>query len=208
MRTRGAEKLEGMILWWASLEGAKVVPGEYNVSLVVNGDEIKRNFRVLADPRAEADLDDMNEQFRFVSDVNQTVDRAHQSIKKIRKINTQLDTFIKQYDKNEEVADLVKRARELKDSFSEVEKSLYQTKNRSNQDPLNFPIRLTNKLGHLNSLVTMDDFAPTAQDILVKDELTREINEELEKYDNLVSEEIAKFNRSFNELKLNYLFLE
>ena len=85
---------------------------------------------------------------------------------------------------------------------------MYQTQNRSNQDPLNFPIRLTNKLGHLSSLVTMDDFPPTDQDIQVKNELTAEIKDELNAYDKLISEEIEKFNQSFNELKLNYLFLE
>lgn len=208
LRTRGAEKFEGMIMWWASLEGAKVVPGEYRASLSVNGKEMNRNFRVLPDPRSEASLDDMKEQYAFVSEINETIDRAHKSIKKIRKINGQLDAFVTQYDKNEEVADLVKQAKDLKSSFSDIEKALYQTQNQSNQDPLNFPIRLTNKLGHLNSLVTLDDFAPTAQDVQVKNELTAEIVKELEAFDSLVSEEIQKFNRAFNESNLNYLFLE
>jgi DNA-binding FrmR family transcriptional regulator len=208
MRTRGAEKFEGMVLWWASLEGAKVVPGEYQASLSVNGEVTNRNFRVLADPRSEASLDEMKEQFLFVSEVNETIDRAHKSIKKIRKINAQLDAFVKQYENDPEVADLVTQAKELKTSFGDIEKALYQTQNQSNQDPLNFPIRLTNKLGHLNSLVTLDDFAPTAQDIQVKNELTAEISKELDAFDALVSNEIQKFNRSFNESNLNYLFLE
>ena len=208
MRTKGAEKLEGMILWWANLSGAKVVPGEYRVALVANGEELNRDFRVLADPRSEAGLDEMKEQFDFVSGVNETIDRAHQSIKKIRKINAQLDSFIKQYENDPEVEELVKQAKELKESFSNIEKELYQTQNRSNQDPLNFPIKLTNKLGHLNSLVTMDDFAPTDQDVEVKNELTAQINEQLDQFDSLVSEEIKKFNDSFNASGLNYLFLE
>ncbi len=197
-----------MILWWASLEGAKVVPGEYKASLSVNGEEMSRNFRVLPDPRSEASLEEMKEQYVFVSEINETIDRAHKSIKKIRKINTQLDAFVKQYDKNDEVTELVKQAKELKSSFSDIEKALYQTQNQSNQDPLNFPIRLTNKLGHLNSLVTMDDFAPTAQDVQVKNELTSQIVKELDAFDSLVSDEIQKFNRAFNESNLNYLFLE
>jgi hypothetical protein len=208
MRTEGAEKLEGMILWWANLNGAKVVPGTYKVSLSVNGEDIEQSFDVLADPRSEASLQEMQQQYAFVSDVNQTVDRAHQSIKKIRKINDQLDAFIKQYEDNEEVADLVQKARDLKESFSDIEKALYQTQNRSNQDPLNFPIRLTNKLGHLNSLVTLDDFPPTEQDVKLKEELTLEINKELEAFEKLVTEEVDKFNNSFNESRLNYLLVE
>lgn len=208
MRTKGAEKLEGMILWWANLNGAKVVPGAYKVVLNVNGESMDQAFEVLADPRSEASIEEMQQQFAFVSDINQTVDRAHQSIKKIRKVNGQLDAFIKQYKDNEEVSDLVQKARDLKKSLSEIEKALYQTQNRSNQDPLNFPIRLTNKLGHLNSLVTLDDFAPTEQDIQLKEELTAEINKELSAFDALVKEEVEKFNNSFNESKLNYLLVE
>ncbi len=208
MRTKGAEKLEGMILWWANLDGAKVVPGSYKVVLNVNGEEMEQTFEVLPDPRSEATLEEMQEQFAFVSEVNQTVDRAHESIKKIRKINDQLDAFIKQYEDNKEVADLVQKAKDLKKSLSDIEKALYQTKNRSNQDPLNFPIRLTNKLGHLNSLVTLDDFAPTEQDVQLKDELVLEINKELEAFDALVTQEVENFNNSFNESRLNYLLVE
>ena len=207
-RTEGAEKFDGMILWWASLNGAKVVPGDYKVSLMVNNKTQNQPFEILADPRAEVSLDQMQEQYDFVFDVNQTIDKAHKSIKKIRKINDQLSLFIKQYEGEEAVSDLVTKAKELKKSFSEIEKALYQTKNRSNQDPLNFPIRLTNKLGHLNSLVTMDDFPPTAQDIIVKDELSAEINTELDAFNTLITKEIKSFNDSFNSLKLDYLIME
>ena len=207
-RTEGAEKLDGMILWWANLSGAKVIPGDYEVSLKVNEEIQNQTFKVLADPRSEVSVAQMKEQYDFVSEVNQTIDRAHQSIKKIRKINVQLASFIKQYDDKEKVIELVTKAKELQDSFSEVEKALYQTKNKSNQDPLNFPIKLTNKLGHLNSLVTLDDFPPTAQDIIVKNELSDLIELELDKFDSLISKEIKGFNDSFNALSLDYLILE
>jgi len=207
-RIEGAEKLKGMIFWWANFNGAKVVPGSYNVSLNVNDTIITKSFKILIDPRAEVSVADMQKQYDFVSDVNKTIDSAHKSIKKIRKINKQLDAFAKQYKNDEKVNDLVDKAKELKKDLSEVEKALYQTKNKSNQDPLNFPIRLTNKLGHLNSLVTMDDFPPTEQDIEVKNELTDKINIQLKEFDDLIDKEIKSFNDAFNDLKLNYLFTE
>jgi photosystem II stability/assembly factor-like uncharacterized protein len=205
---KGAEELDGMILWWANLEGAKAVPGDYKVHLNVNEATSTETFTILADPRAEVGVAAMQKQYDFVEDVNATVDRAHQSIKKIRKISTQLDAFTKQYKDNEATKKLVENAKKMKSDFESIEKALYQTQNRSGQDPLNFPIRLTNKLGHLNSLVTMDDFPPTDQDILVKNELTAEINKELGTFDTLVDTEIKAFNEAFNTLKLNYLFLE
>jgi len=207
-RGKGAEKLDGMILWWANLAGAKAVPGSYKVYLNRNGTSISETFSVLADPRAEVSVDDMQKQYDFISDINSTVDNAHQSIKKIRKITSQLDAFMKQYKGNSTTEDLVEKAKEMKKGFEEIEKALYQTKNRSGQDPLNFPIRLTNKLAHLNSLVSIDDFPPTEQDIAVKNELTAKINAQLNAFDVMIDNEIKEFNKAFNDLNLNYLFIE
>ena len=207
-RGEGAERLQGMILWAANLDGAKAVPGTYMVHLNVNGESQSESFTILPDPRAEASVSDMQAQYDFITDINKTVDRAHQSIKKIRKVTEQLDAFMKQYKGNEATADLVEKAKKMKEDFGEIEKALYQTQNRSNQDPLNFPIRLTNKLAHLNSLTGFDDFRPTDQAIAVKNELTAKINTQLQAFDQLVDDEISAFNKSFNELSLNYLFIE
>ncbi|QLG45167.1 VPS10 domain-containing protein [Costertonia aggregata] len=207
-RGKGAEKLDGMILWWANLNGAKAVPGTYQVALNVNGNEQKQEFKIIPDPRAEVSVADMQKQYDFVTDVNATVDKAHQSIKKIRNINAKLDAFTAQYKDNEQTKALVEKAKAMKERFGKVEKALYQTKNRSNQDPLNFPIRLTNKLGHLNSLVALDDFPPTNQDVAVKNELTGKINAQLKTFDKLISKEIEEFNNEFNTLKLEYLSVE
>ena len=207
-RSEGAERLQGMILWAASLGGAKAVPGDYTVHLNINGTTQSQGFKILPDPRAEASVAQMQEQYDFIIGVNQTVDKAHQSIKKIRSINSKLSAFVKQYGDDENVSALVEKAKALKESFSTVEKALYQTQNRSGQDPLNFPIRLTNKLAHVNSLVGRDDFPPTAQDKAVAAELTQKINEQLEDFDALVDQEMKEFNAEFNKLELDYLAIE
>jgi photosystem II stability/assembly factor-like uncharacterized protein len=205
---KGAEVLDGMILWWASTDAPKAVPGTYKVVLQVGEELFTQNFKIVPDKNAETDLAGMQRQYDFITDANKTVDKAHKSIKKIRAINEQLMAFQDQYKDHEAVKDLVEKAKKLSEDFTNIEKALYQTQNRSGQDPLNFPIKLTNKLAHLNSLVGMDDFPPTQQDLQVKDELTQKINEELVKFDDLVSTEIKGFNEAFNAKKLNYLFIE
>jgi hypothetical protein len=54
----------------------------------------------------------------------------------------------------------------------------------------------------------MGDFAPTEQDIAVKNELTQKINKELNTFNTLVDTEIKAFNEAFNAKQLNYLFIE
>ena len=208
MYEKGAEKLEGMILWWADLEGPRILPGEYAVELNVNGKKERKSFKVLPNPNAETDKAGLQKQYDFIADVNSTVDEAHKSIKKIRKINEQLKSFQTQYKGNENVKDLVEKAKKMEEEFGEIEKALYQTQNKSGQDPLNFPIKLTNKLAHLNSLVGMGDFPPTDQDLAVKNELTSAIKSQLTAFDSLIDKEIEEFNRQFNAKNLNYLFLD
>jgi hypothetical protein len=204
----GAEKLDGMILWWASLDGPQAIPGTYKVHLNVNGKAIPQSFNIVADPRAESTQVDMEQQFKFITDVNKTMDDAHKSIKKIRNIKKQLTAFETQYKGNESVKELLEKSKVLQEQFTKIEEALYQTQNRSGQDPLNFPIRLTNKLGHLNSLVGMGDFAPTDQDIAVKNELSAQIKTQLDAFNRLLSDEITAFNIAFNSKQLNYLFVE
>ncbi|WP_298505272.1 glycosyl hydrolase [uncultured Maribacter sp.] len=207
-RGKGAKKLDGMILWWANLDGAKAVPGNYKVSLNLNGEIQTEEFKILPDPRAEVTVADMQKQFDFITDVNSTIEKAHQSITKIRKVTKQLGVFMKQYKGNEETKALVEKAKKMKEDLETVEKALYQTKNRSGQDPLNFPIRLNNKLGHLNSLVAIDDFPPTEQDVAVKNELKGKIEKQLEVFNAVLNKELQEFNEEFNTLKLHYLFVE
>lgn len=204
----GADSFDGMVLWWASLNGPRAIPGKYTVSLTVNGKSLTQPFTILADPRAESSPEDMQRQFSFIKEVNTTVNKAHKAIKKIRNIEKQLEAFEKQYKDNDKVKSLRDKAKVLRENLSEIEEALYQTQNRSGQDPLNFPIRLTNKLAHLNALVSMGDFPPTEQDIAVKNELTQKINAQLSAFDALVSREIKAFNEAFNSLNLNYLFVE
>ncbi len=206
----GAEKLDGMILWWANLSGPRAVPGSYKVKLEVNGEVQEQSFEIMATPDSEASIADMQKQFDFITEVNATVDEAHKSIKNIRSFSKKLDAFNSFYGDSEDakVQEMVKMAKEMKEKFSEVEKALYQTQNRSGQDPLNFPIRLTNKLAHLNSLAQVGDYAPTDQSVQVKNELTAEINKELDKFNKILNQDIKQFNEQFRELGLDYLMVE
>ena len=206
-RYEGAETLEGMIFWSASFSGAKAVPGTYKVVLEKNGVTQEQDFVILPDPRAEVTVSEMKLQFEFVNRVNATVDQAHKAIKNIRSIRKKLEDFEANYKENESVDALREKAAKLNEALTTIEKALYQTQNRSNQDPLNFPIRLTNKLGHLNRLVTTNDFPPTDQDEEVRKYLTGQVEEHLKEYNKLISEELEAFNTAFAKLNLDYLTL-
>ena len=207
-RYKGAETLDGMIFWSASFSGAKALPGNYSVELDINGKVQTQEFTILKDPRVEVSVAEMKKQFDFVNTVNKTVNGAHDAIENIRDINKKLSDFEYNYGELEQTKDLLAQVKLLKSELSKIEKALYQTQNKSNQDPLNFPIRLTNKLGHLNRLVTTNDFPPTAQDEAVRLELTKNIEEQMTHYNKLISDDLEAFNSAFAKLNLDYLTLK
>ena len=191
MKADGAEDFEGMILWWGSLSGASAVPGKYMVSLNVNGEIHDQAFTVKGDPRLEISDADYKSQYDFIDSVNKKVTEAHTCIKDIRSLKKQMKGF-----KETHGIDTVNaRIKEINKSLSAIEETLYQTKNKSRQDPLNFPIRLTNKLAHLNSLAQIGDGAPSTQMYQVRDELSRDIDAELEKYEAIKRQEIPSLNQ-------------
>ena len=198
MNYPNAEKFDGMINWWSSLAGAKAVPGDYKISLSVNGETQTQDFKILADPRSEATLADMQAQFDFLIDLRNKVSETHKAIGNIRKINKEIDRLTKGLDK-EKYANLIHFGDSITNQLSEIEKTLYQTKNQSSQDPLNFPIRLNNKLAHLNSLVRIGDFRPTDAAIEVKNDISALIDVELERYYEILEVEIPVFNRLVRE---------
>ena len=206
LRYPDADRFEGMILWWADMSGPRVVPGDYRVRLHLGDEMQEQKFTVLADPRAEASQADMQKQFDFLQEVRAKINEAHTALGNIKKVRKQLDDFTGRLDKeNEAFKPLFAQADSIKAHLKPVEEALYQTKNRARQDPLNFPIRLTNKLAHLTSLLTNSDYAPTEQMYGVKEEMTQLIDRQLAEYRRITEEEIPVFNRMVREAEIGVI---
>jgi hypothetical protein len=90
-------------------------------------------------------------------------------------------------------------------ALKSIEENLYQTKNKSNQDPLNYPIKLTNKLGHLAALNGYGTFAPTNQELELKQELFTKIDAQLASFYQIRTAEIPQLNEEVLALKIPYI---
>ncbi|MFZ2905044.1 MAG: glycosyl hydrolase [Cyclobacteriaceae bacterium] len=195
MRYQDAETFEGIIMWAASTSGPRALPGSYKVKLTVNGKSAETTFDILKDPRSGSTDADLKAQFDFQQEVMAKLSETHKAIKKIRQTREQLNRVTDPLkDKKDELKDVLDMAKGIQDKMKTIEEALYQTKNRSGQDPLNFPIRLNNKLAHLSSLAGSGDFKPTDQSVAFKNEITTEINKHLEALNKIFKEEIPAFN--------------
>ncbi len=208
MRYADAERFEGMILWWASMNGPKAVPGKYLVRLTVGEEVQEQEFEILKDPRNPVSNEGIQQQFDFISEIRDKVSEAHIAIKEIREIRSQMKNYTKRVGDDETKKPLLDKAKEIDEKMTKVEEALYQTKNRSGQDPLNFPIRLTNKLASLNSMSGGGDYPPTEQAIQVKDELSKLINDELTKYQEVKDKDLPEFNNLVKHFEIDAIILK
>ncbi|MAD59330.1 MAG: glycosyl hydrolase [Flammeovirgaceae bacterium] len=197
MRYNDAKGFDGLIMWAASLRGPIASPGKYHVKLIVNDESEEQSFNILKDPRSNSTEGDLEEQFNFLLSIRDKVSDIHQTIIDIRLIRSQLnDLKSKISDKYPEVQSTIN---DIISRITLVEEKLYQTKNRSGQDPLNFPIRLNNKLAHLTSVASVGNFKPTDQMYNVRDELIGLIDVELKMWNNIKENDLVKLNSTILE---------
>ncbi|MGI9543384.1 MAG: glycosyl hydrolase, partial [Cyclobacteriaceae bacterium] len=193
MRYPDAEKFDGLIFWGSGLTGPKAVPGEYKAKLTVNEVTMETDFKILADPRSKATMADMVAQFDFLIEVRDKLTETHQAIKLMREVKSQLSSVKEKIKEDENMNEIGAEADSLTNKMDVIEKMLYQTKNRSRQDPLNFPIRLNNKLAGLNQ-AGFGNNRPTDQAQSFKKEVTEKIDLELEKWRKILEQDIPRFN--------------
>jgi hypothetical protein len=86
--------------------------------------------------------------------------------------------------------------------LTEVEGEIYQYRNQSSQDPLNFPIRLNNKIAALQGVVESADSRPTEQSSVVFKELSAQLQAQLDKLDALMKTDVPAFNKLLASSKL------
>jgi hypothetical protein len=201
-RLPNATNIPGMILWGGSLAGPRVVPGNYQVRFSADGKAIAtESFAVKADPRLETTAEDFQKQFDFLMKINQKLSQTHGAILEIRDLRKQLEDMSAKL-KEPAQKDVRDKAADIMNKLTAVEEELIQTKIKSSQDALNYPIKLNNKLAALSSAVDSADYAPTNQSYDVYNDLTSRIDPQIAALAKIKTEDIAAFNRMFAEKNL------
>jgi hypothetical protein len=90
----------------------------------------------------------------------------------------------------------------LASKLTDVEGEIYQYRNRSSQDPLNFPIKLNNKLAALQGIVESGDYKPTDQAYAVFKDLSAQLDRQLARLDAIVAGDLNGFNALIGKKKL------
>ena len=200
-RYPNATGLPGLIMWGGSLAGPRVVPGDYQVRLTVDGKTIgAETFAVKSDLRLATSAEEFQKQFDFLMKANRKLSETHEAILEIRDLRKQLEDLSARL--KPEQKDLKDKAAEIVKKLTAVEEELMQTKIKSSQDALNYPIKLNNKLAALASTVDGADYAPTNQSYVVYDNHAAGIDAQRAHFARIKAEDVAAFNKSFAEKNL------
>jgi hypothetical protein len=194
MRYADAEGFDGLIMWAGSLTGPKAMPGIYKAKLSANGESREVEFEIVKDPRTTGSLADIKEQFDFAISVRDKLSETNKAVKKIRTAREQINRVIEPMKGKDEYKDVNDMAKTILDEMKAAEEALYQTKNKSGQDPLNYPIRLNNKLAALGGEVDGSDYKPTQQVKEVQTEINGMIDEQLKAVDKIFKEKLPRLN--------------
>ena len=192
LRYPDATRFPGLIMWAGGTTGPRVVPGTYQVKLTVDGKTMTQSFEVKKDPRLEVTQADFAKQADLLLKIRDKFSETSEAILQIRDMRKQIDDITNRMKDQPAIADA---AKSLKSKLTAVEEELYQTKNQSSQDPLNYPIRLNNKLAALGGVVGSADAAPTDQSYVVYEEIAGKINAQLQKLDETMRTDLPAFNK-------------
>ncbi len=183
MRYPGATDFPGMVMWAANTRGPIAAPGTYQVRVTADGDAQMQSFAVAREPHilARVSDQDLREQFDLAMNVRNKVSQANEAVLLIRGIKQQIADRKGKLDPKQTAA--ARSLDDLSQALDAVENEIYQTKLQSSQDPLNFPIKLNNKIAALQGVIESADVAPTEQTYSVFRTLGGKLDDQLAKLD-------------------------
>ena len=200
MRYPDAKKVPGAVMWGGTHIGPKAVPGEYQVRMTVNGKSQTQSFNILKDPRISTTQADFQAQFDLLMNIRDRTSEINQKVITIRSIKSQVKTLADLMEKSGfENENIATAGKELSKKLSTIEEELIQVKSKSGQDPLNYPIKLDNKIAALVRVVSSVDARPTTQSYDVLTDLVDQAEVHYKKLEKVLTDDLFKFNNMVSD---------
>jgi len=189
-----ATRVPGSAHWGGFGGWPQVLPGAYQIKLTVEGHTYTEPVEVKLDPRLKVPLADLEKQLDLALKIRDRVTADHDAVNQIRGVRTQLTALEQRLGGDPHSKPLIDSAKALDKTMTAVEEKLMQTKSKSSEDPLNFPVKLDDRMGALGGAVESADAAPTEQDYAVFDLVNKELEQALTEWRDLRAHDLAAFN--------------
>ena len=195
------EKTDGMILWNGGIGSAKAAPGKYQAKFTMGKDSVWVPFVIKPNPNYAITEADYDAQLAFLLQVRDKFNQVQISIKDIRTVRGQITDFTSRIE-GENTKEIKKMADSIQKQLTSIEEALYQTKSKSGQDVLNFPIRINDKLAGLYGVAASGQNAPSKQAREAFADLAGQADVQIDKLKKVISTDVATLNKMINEKQL------
>ena len=190
LRYDGVVKFPGMVLWGATTNGPMALPGTYQVRMVVDGKTLTAPVTIVKHPLRDTPTADLQQQLDIAMAIRDKASEANEAVIQIRRIKKDVaDRLAKKSDGKLRAA-----ADRLTGNLTTVEEAIYQVRNRSNQDPLNFPIRINNRIASLLRVVETGDGIPTSNVGPIFTDVKAELKVQTDKLQQTLATDLPAFN--------------
>ena len=162
MRYPDAARFDGMIMWSGSTTGPMAPPGAYSVRMTAGSTTQTFPFRVKKDPRSDASDVDLLAQFKLLLAIRDRTTDANMAVRTVRNMRWQVADRAPKLTGQPSI-EFQSLANDMMAELTGAEREVYQTKNQSGQDPLNYPIKLNNQIAALSGTVGEGEYRPTQQ---------------------------------------------
>jgi len=194
MRGEAPARVPGAVSWGGRPTGVLVVPGTYQIKLTVGGKALTASAEVQKDPRINVSQADLEKQFDLATRIRDRVSAGHEVVNQMRSVREQVEGLKKRLGNDSGAKTVLDSADALKKRIDAVEEKIIQPKSKSGEDPLNYPIQVTDQMMALQGTVESADTAPTAQSFTVFDELNARLETQLAAWRDVQSKELAALN--------------
>jgi len=167
-----------------------------------------REWEWKIDPRIEASSQDLREQFDFLIEVRDTLSRVNRAINELRRIRAKVEAINTEIKGRPESSGAVEAGEALRKKLTAIEDVLIQAKSKSSQDPLNYPVRLDNKIAALASVAAAADARPTDQSRELFKELAEQAEVEIAKLKEIVETDIPNLNKLLRDADIPHIIIE
>jgi photosystem II stability/assembly factor-like uncharacterized protein len=202
LRYDRAAEFTGMVMWDATTRGPVAPPGNYQVRVTADGQSATQPFAVRREPHLLADVSDadLQREFELAMQIRDKASQANQAVMLVRGIRPQLQDRAGKLDSK--TGPTAKAIEALEKTLTTVERNVYQVKNQSFEDPLNFPVMLNNKIATLQGIVESADAQPTDQSYDMFKMLSDRLDEQMRALDTAVQKELPQVNDMLKRQKL------
>jgi len=183
----------------AVMAGPAAAPGTYYVQLTVGDQTYVEAFEIHKDPRVSASQEDMDAQFALLLKIRDKLSETHDAINTLRNIRQQVEGWERRTREREAHETVSKAARSLKEKLALIEDELIQSKAKTRQDTMNFPVKLNGKLAWLAGVVANAQAAPTLQEYELFEDLVRRIDTQLQGLQEIIDTDVTAFNALMRE---------